>query len=260
MRSTREFQERMKELQVTYGGIARMSGLPVEKVRNMMEGTENEVDYISTAALEQALFGDDTGMVFEPANAYMVKQQGDYTLDDYYNRIPDERRVELIDGVIYDMTAPTSRHQMIAGFLYNQFFKYVSDRQGSCMPMISPLDVQLDCDDRTMVQPDIALICRDERITKKGIYGAPDFCIEIVSDSSRKRDYGLKVQKYMNAGVREYWIVDPKREKIVCYWFEGEDAPEIMMYTFRDQVPVRVYEGELEIDFAGIKERMWDEE
>lgn len=260
MRSTREFQERMKELQVTYGEIARMSGLPVEKVRNMMEGTEKEVDYISTAALEQALFGDDTGMVFEPANAYMVKRQGDYTLDDYYNRIPDERRVELIDGVIYDMTAPTSRHQMIAGFLYNQFFKYVSDRQGSCMPMISPLDVQLDCDDRTMVQPDIALICREERITRRGIYGAPDFCIEIVSDSSRKRDYGLKVQKYMNAGVREYWIVDPKREKIVCYWFEGEDAPEIMMYTFRDQVPVRVYEGELEIDFAGIKERMWDEE
>ena len=50
MRSTREFQERLKELQVTYGEIARMSGLPVEKVRNMMEGTEKEVEYISTAA------------------------------------------------------------------------------------------------------------------------------------------------------------------------------------------------------------------
>ena len=117
MRSTREFQERMKELQVTYGEIARMSGLPVEKVRNMMEGTEKEVDYISTAALEQALFGDDTGMVCEPANAHMVKQQGDYTLDDYYNRIPDERRVELIDGVIYDMTAPTLRDFCTISFL-----------------------------------------------------------------------------------------------------------------------------------------------
>ena len=135
MRSTREFQERMKELQVTYGEIARMSGLPVEKVRNMMEGTEKEVDYISTAALEQALFGDDTGMVFEPANAYMVKRQGDYTLDDYYNRIPDERRVELIDGVIYDMTAPTSRHQMIAGFLHHiSFFSMCQIGRGAVCP------------------------------------------------------------------------------------------------------------------------------
>src|SRR5699024_6689599 len=112
--------------------IARMSGLPVEKVRNMIEGTEKEVDYISTAALEETLFGDETEMVCEPANAYMVKGHGDYTLDDYY-RIPDERRVELIDGVIYDMTAPTSRHQMIAGFLHHKFIQYVSDRQGSCM-------------------------------------------------------------------------------------------------------------------------------
>ena len=93
-----------------------------------------------------------------------------------------------------------------------------------------------------------------------GICGAPDFCIEIVSDSSRKRDYGIKVQKYMNAGVREYWIVDRKREKIVCYWFEGEDAPEISMYTFRDKVPVRIYDGQLEIDFPGIVQRLWKEE
>lgn len=58
--------------------------------------------------------------------------------------------------------------------------------------------------------------------TTRGIFGAPDFCIEVGSDSSRKRDYGIKVQKYMNAGVREYWIIDAKRQKIICYWFEGK--------------------------------------
>ena len=68
------------------------------------------------------------------------------------------------------------------------------------------------------------------------------------------------MEKYMNAGVREYWIVDRKREKIVCYWFEGEDAPEISMYTFRDKVPVRIYDGQLEIDFPEIMQRLWKEE
>lgn len=252
MRSTREFQERMKELQVTYGEIARMSGLPVEKVRNMMEGMEKEVDYISTAALEQALFGDDTGMVFEPANAYMVKQQGDYTLDDYYNRIPDERRVELIDGVIYDMTAPTSRHQMIAGFLYNQFFKYVSDRQGSCMPMISPLDVQLDCDDRTMVQPDVVIVCDRDKIIDRCIYGAPDLVIEVLSKSTRKKDTVIKLNKYMNAGVREYWMIDPAYKKVIVYDFERDNYPAI--YGFDAKVPVGIWNGDLEIDFAEVYE------
>ncbi len=79
------------------------------------------------------------------------------------------------------------------------------------------------------------------------------------SDSSRKRDYGIKVQKYMNAGVREYWIIDAKRQKIICYWFEGKNAPEIVVYTFLDLVPVGIYEGNLKINFPEIVERLWEE-
>ena len=158
------------------------------------------------------------------------------------------------------LEAPTFTHQELVTELLFEIKLFIRANKGPCRVLPSPLDVQIDCDDRTIVQPDIALICKEERITRKGIYGAPDFCIEIVSDSSRKRDYGIKVQKYMNAGVREYWIVDRKREKIVCYWFEGEDAPEISMYTFRDKVPVRIYDGQLEIDFPGIMQRLWKEE
>ena len=140
-----------------------------------------------------------------------------------------------------------------------EFGNYVRNNKGPCRVVPSPLDVQLDCDDRTMVQPDIAVICRNERITRKGVYGAPDLCIEVISESTRKLDYSVKMQKYMDAGVREYWIVDPKREKIVCYIFEGEYAPEITMYTFNDRVPVRIWEGRLEVDFAAISERLWTE-
>ena len=176
------------------------------------------------------------------------------------DKLPEDVRAELIDGVLIFLEAPTFTHQEMVTEILLDFGFYIRKNKGLCRVLPSPLDVQIDCDDRTIVQPDIALICNEERITRKGIYGAPDFCIEIVSDSSRKRDYGIKMQKYMNAGVREYWIVDRKREKIVCYWFEGEDAPEISMYTFRDKVPVRIYDGQLEIDFPGIMQRLWKEE
>lgn len=105
-----------------------------------------------------------------------------------------------------------------------------------------------------MIQPDISVICQLDRLVEKGVYGAPDFCIEIVSPSSRSRDYIKKVSKYQIAGVREYWIVDPKRETVLCYFFEGEDYPQ--MFTFDDIIPVMIYDGKLEINFADIKDRL----
>lgn len=203
-------------------------------------------------------YGNPPDVVREAVTPYLTKRQGEYTVEDY-RKLPEDVRAELIDGELIFLEAPTFTHQELVTELLFEIKLYIHKHKGPCRVLPSPLDVQLDCDNRTMVQPDIALICQNERITRKGIYGAPDFCIEIVSDSSRKRDYGVKMQKYMNAGVREYWIVDRKREKVVCYWFEGDDAPEITMYSFRDRVPVRIYDGSLEVDFPGILERLWKE-
>ena len=89
---------------------------------------------------------------------------------------------------------------------------------------------------------------------------------DVLQNERKKRNdlHCTKTVSYTHLDVykrqREYWIVDRKREKIVCYWFEGEDAPEISMYTFRDKVPVRIYDGQLEIDFPGIVQRLWKEE
>ena len=141
---------------------------------------------------------------------------------------------------------------MIAGFLYNQFFKYVSDRQGSCMPMISPLDVQLDCDDRTMVQPDVVIVCDRDKIIDRCIYGAPDLVIEVLSKFTRKKDTVIKLNKYMNAGVREYWMIDPAHKKVIVYDFESDNYPAI--YGFDAKVPVGIWNGDLEIDFAEVYE------
>lgn len=262
-----KLNERKKELGLTTEQLSQLSGVPVGTLNKILSGETRSPRYDTLREIERVLYGGEPGTKYEAdadcvkeeAAVYFTKKQGEYTLEDY-RRLPDDVRAELIDGELIFLEAPSFTHQELITELLVEIKMFIRSHKGPCRVLPFPLDVQLDCDDRTMVQPDIALICREERITRRGIFGAPDFCIEIVSDSSRKRDYGLKVQKYMNAGVREYWIVDPKREKIVCYWFEGEDAPEIMMYTFRDQVPVRVYEGELEIDFAEIKERLWDEE
>lgn len=261
-----KLNERKKELGLTTEQLSRLSGVPVGTINKVLRGETRSPRYDTLRALESVLYGaagdeEYRGLpdaVREAAGPYVTKRQGEYTADDYRN-LPEDVRAELIDGVLIFLEAPTFTHQELITELLFEIKMYIRENKGPCRVLPSPLDVQLDCDDRTIVQPDIALICREERITRKGIYGAPDFCVEVVSDSSRKRDYGIKMQKYMNAGVREYWIVDRKRKKIVCYWFEGEDAPEISMYTFKDKVPVRVYAGELEIDFPGIQERLWKE-
>ena len=230
----------------------------LENVLYGLNGESPELNNRMTESDIRALSRMTPDAVREAARPYYTKRQGEYTVEDY-RALPEDVRAELIDGVLIFLEAPTFTHQELVTELLLEFGNYVRKNKGPCRVVPSPLDVQLDCDDRTMVQPDIAVICRNERITRKGVYGAPDLCIEVISESTRKLDYSVKMQKYMDAGVREYWIVDPKREKIVCYIFEGEYAPEITMYTFNDRVPVRIWEGRLEVDFAAISERLWTE-
>ena len=118
--------------------------------------------------------------------------------------------------------------------------------------MISPIDVQLDCDEQTMVQPDVLVLCDRSRLLNRCVYGAPDFAVEILSKSTRKKDLTKKLEKYSSAGVREYWIVDPDKEKVVVYDLEHEELP--IVYGFDAEVPVRIFDGACKVDFAEIRE------
>ena len=201
-------------------------------------------------------FGSVEGLadrVSEAMPAYQVKKQGEYTLEDYY-ALPDERRVELIDGVIYDMSAPTTIHQLIGLEIWGQLQKFIRKKKGTCIPFAAPVDVQLDCDDRTMVQPDVLVVCDRDKIIKRCIYGAPDFVVEILSPSTKRKDGIIKLSKYISAGVREYWIVDPDKKQVVVYDFQKEDYPVI--YGFGGEIPVGIFDGECRIDFAEIYEYM----
>lgn len=170
-----------------------------------------------------------------------------YTIDDIY-ALPDGERAELIEGKIYMMAPPNRKHQTIARELFSSINTYIKSKGGFCEPFFSPFAVFLNRDDKNYVEPDISVICDISKLTDKGCSGAPDWIIEIVSPSSRRMDYYTKLFKYRTAGVREYWIVDPEKDRILVYNFESENTWE---YTFSDSVKAGIYE-DLYINFPDI--------
>lgn len=180
------------------------------------------------------------------------KKQGEYTLEDYYN-LPDDQRAELIDGVLYNMSSPTTYHQLVIAQIVRQFFNCMEGHE-ECEVFFSPLDVQLDMDNKTMVQPDIIVLCNKSKMIRQCIYGAPDFVLEVLSPSTEKKDKIVKRHKYLNAGCREYWIVDPDEETVTAYDFEKDNIS--MRHSFEEKIPVGISEGKCQIDFKPIKEKL----
>ena len=181
-----------------------------------------------------------------------LDRQGHYTIKDLQH-LPDNIRAELIDGVITIMEAPSTTHQKIVLYITSQLLPCV-EKHPECELLFAPVDVQLDCDNRTMVQPDILVLCDRKKDTIKNIYGAPDFVIEVCSPSSVRKDMMDKLKKYGHAGVREYWIVDPKKERVTKYDFTKD--MEMDQFTFDDKVSVSISEGKCEIDFRDVKAHM----
>lgn len=172
-----------------------------------------------------------------------------YTIEDIY-ALPDGERAELIDGQIYYMAPTPSRiHQDLAGKMYATILQYIKTNSGKCEPYIAPFAVFLNKDDLTYVEPDVSVICDPDKLNDKGCNGAPDWIIEVVSVESRRRDYSTKMFKYQESGVREYWIVDPMKDRITVWNFENDDTEE---YSFKDKVKAGIY-PDLYIDFAEIE-------
>lgn len=161
-----------------------------------------------------------------------------YTIDDIY-ALPDGERAELIDGQIYYMAPPGTRHQRMLNYISTEINLYIRRNHGACEVFPAPFAVFLTEDDRNYVEPDISVICDPSKLDEKGCHGAPDWVIEIVSPGSKAMDYFTKLFKYQTAGVREYWIVDPGKEQVTVYQFEKETMEE---YSFEEAVPVGIYE------------------
>ncbi len=174
-------------------------------------------------------------------------QPNAYTEDDYYN-LPENIRAELIDGQFYNMAAPSRIHQRISSELYMIINHYIKSRNGQCQAYYAPFAVKLSQDAKTIVEPDISVICDLSKLTDRGCTGAPDWIIEISSPGNLGHDYVRKLNLYLNAGVREYWIVNPKKQTILVYFFE-QGAFDVQQYTFRDKIKANIY-SDLWIDFT----------
>ena len=254
---------------LSYMDIAERSGVPLSTVQkvfcratstprnktllalgNAFEEFQSERLYLCDPAYEAEIKG---GILSGGTNAIDLSSYENKSIDDYL-ALPNDVRVELIDGVFYDMAAPSYLHNQIAIQIWKALDDYIYKNNGKCSASIAPTDVQLDKDDKTMVQPDVLVTCDRDKITYARVVGAPDLIIEVLSESNWYHDVYRKKSKYESSGVREYWIVMPKQSKIIVYFFKKSSKP--IEYTFNDIIPVNIWDGKCTIDFKLISERL----
>ena len=167
-------------------------------------------------------------------------QEKIYTIEDIYS-LPEGQRAELIDGQIYMMAPPNARHQDIIFSLSRKIADYIDENKGTCKIYLAPYAVFLNADDKNYVEPDISVICDKSKLDDKGCHGAPDWIVEVVSPSTQRMDYSVKLFKYRTAGVREYWIVNPLKKVVQTYSFEGEEDSNA--FLFDEEIPVHIFDG-----------------
>jgi Uma2 family endonuclease len=184
-----------------------------------------------------------------------AKARKSYTYGDYVTWGDDERW-ELIEGQAYDMSpAPTNSHQTIAGNLYLQFGIFLKGKK--CQVKIAAFDVLLpekneaNEDVTTVVQPDLLVVCDPKKVHEFGLRGAPDIAIEILSESTMRKDQTVKKKLYEKHGVQEYWIVFPGDKVVQIFRLKGKKYGEPEVYTSRDIIPVKLL-GRLKIDLKEV--------
>ena len=166
-----------------------------------------------------------------------------YTYADYEQWGDYVPRCELIDGIVYAMAAPSLAHQRVSRELLVQLHGFLRGR--SCEVFNAPFDVRLNFDkaDDIVVQPDILVVCDPEKLAnQKNCLGAPDFIIEILSPSNSKHETIRKLTRYLEAAVKEYWVVDPEDKIVVAHRLIDKQYL-ITVYTEQDEAQVMILEG-----------------
>jgi Uma2 family endonuclease len=165
-----------------------------------------------------------------------------YTYKDYTTR-DSSIRYELIDGIAYAMAAPSQIHQEVLGELHGRLWRFL--RGKPCKVFVAPLAVRLNADsfDDVVVEPDILVVCDKSKLNGKSVKGAPDMIIEILSPYNLRHDTDRKFAQYERAGVKEYWIADPRNKTIQVYILENNKYGAGRVYRDDDIIPVNTLEG-----------------
>lgn len=240
-----------KEAGLINSEIAELSGIPLSTVNKIFSGATKNPRYATLLAIEQVLATkkkipftydesrEEPVMLREEVTAYEYNAR--YYKKNDIEQLSEGTRAELIDGKLYMLAAPSRMHQFLVTNVMFEIKSYIRKNKGGCHVYTSPFDVRLFEDERTIVQPDILVVCQRDKLTEKGCVGAPDWVVEIVSKSNSSHDYIRKMIQYQKSGVREYWIIDPFQELITVYNFEN---PRLTgQFSYEDRVPSGILEG-----------------
>ncbi|MDX9887460.1 Uma2 family endonuclease [Thauera sp.] len=176
-----------------------------------------------------------------------LRKEKHYTYADYLTW-PDDARYELIDGEAFLMApAPLIEHQEVAGEVFRQLANQLDGKP--CRPYIAPVDVRLPRNDEadaaidTVVQPDVLVVCDPSKIDRRGVRGAPDWLLEVLSPSTAAHDQIAKRRTYERAGVREYWLVHPGDRTLTVYVLDNGQYGRPEIYELKDETPIGVLPG-----------------
>jgi prevent-host-death family protein len=187
--------------------------------------------------------GENASIIAEKAQSYTWENEK-ITYDDFLKLTEaSENRYEYIDGKVYLLASPSYDHQRIIMEIINVLYNYFKGKK--CRPLTAPFDVTLTIDNnKNVVQPDIMVICDTENINEKGRYtGIPTLVLEVLSESTQKKDMLKKLNLYLDAGITEYWIINPWRKEVYLYAFAEQDIKEYRVYQGAETAQSSTFEG-----------------
>ena len=166
--------------------------------------------------------------------------EGYYTIQDVYD-LPDGERAELVNGHLYMMAPPLPYHERICHQLGVELELHIREKKLPCEVLTSNVGIYLFGDDSTYLLPDLKVVCDPSKMYGLGYHGAPDFVVEVASKSTKGYDKVQKSKWYMDAGVKEYWIIDPDKRTVETMVFQPEFNDSL--YTFDHDIPVSICPG-----------------
>ena len=198
----------------------------------------------------------DFFIVHEEAKQYKSHRRISY--DEYMALVDSsDQRYELIDGEVYLLASPSFKHQVTVNEIAGYFYNYFKDKP--CRSLTAPLDIRLFGfatkfeEDPNVVQPDIVVICDEEKVNADGRYeGIPALVVEVLSRWTRGKDMAAKLNLYMKSGIREYWVVDLEKKNIFQYTFSEErDIDCLNTLSLEDIIKSAVFAG-LELNISEV--------
>lgn len=226
--------ERLGIARSTYAGYETGKRTPDVEMLSKI----SETLYVSADELLGRYDYGTPNLIKEAKAEYYVEPK--YSVEEYF-ALPNPADYELIEGELIKKNTPGYEHQIIAGQIYMHFYQELGRKCKKCEAILAPFCVVLSERNGVVVQPDISVICKRELLQDGVCMGAPDLVVEIISKTSREYDYYDKLRIYHKYGVREYWVVDSDKERIVRYALEDGIVPVIT--PFSEQMPSLVIKG-----------------